>query len=339
MEKEFDKFLKASSDLYMNLYNLFQKELDESKPFLESRVKSTKSVAYKVDQLKNPPKHVSELHDIIGLRCICLTPDIVDKTVELIESQFNITNVYNTKTRLDDGQFGYSSTHLIGKISSNDNEKINKDKKYNYENLQFEIQVRTLSEHIFAALSHKNSYKTGKYINSEIKRPLFRIAALSEVIDNEINNFEKARKAYIEEYAVNEEEKINIDNLKLILPTLLDTKRNIDDFEPYDDLARDLQAFNVKSIEDLKDLVEKNFKNFRQFELKKIGELKERLTKQPNEILQKLVDRNFLYGYVGTIRGIMNQEFKTEWDQYNQNVVQKEMWAKIIELAESFKEK
>jgi len=322
----------------LTLFELFQQVLPDAIPFIESRVKTTNSVAYKVEQLKNPPKSIIDIHDIIGIRYICLTPKLVSEVVEIIKSEYNITKFYNTKTRLDETQFGYSSIHLIGEISKDDNQKINKKHEHDFTGLKYEIQVRTISEHIFAALSHKNSYKTDKYIKSEIKRPLFRIAALSEVIDNEIDNFEQARREHIESENLDPTDQINTENLELYLPKIIDAKRNTGSNEPYDDLVRDLYAFNIKSLDDLSKLVEKNFKEFRRLELKRLDVLKVKLKEKHNDNLKKLVDKNFLYGFTGTIRGIMNQEFKTEWQKYNEEHIQKPMWDKLRQMAENLSE-
>jgi len=40
----------------------------------------------------------------------------------------------------------------------------------------------------------------------------------------------------------------------------------------------------------------------------------------------------------GTIRGIMNQEFKTEWQKYNEEHIQKPMWDKLRQMAENLSE-
>lgn len=332
---EFKRMLEAKWAIRTHMFRVFQQVLPDAIPFIESRVKTMDSVAYKVEQLKNPPTSIIDIHDIIGIRFICLTPSIVKTVVEIIQADFHINKTYNTKTRLDETQFGYSSIHLIGEISEKDNKAINEEGKFDYTGLKYEIQVRTISEHIFAALSHKNSYKTGKYITSEIKRPLFRIAALSEVIDNEIENFEIARNTHIESENLDPKDQINIDNLKMFLPKIIDKKRDIDVFEQYEDLVRDLNAFNIKSLDDLKNLVKKNFRQFGALEKKKLAELNERLKEKPNEFLQKLVDRKFIYSFVGTVRGIMNQEFKTEWQKYNEEHIQKPMWDKIKQMAEN----
>jgi len=338
MSEEFGRMLKAKWALRMHLFEIFQQVLPEAIPFIESRVKSSNSVAYKVEQLKNPPKSIIDIHDIIGIRFICLTPKLVTKIVEIIKSEYSITKFYNTKTRLDEAQFGYSSIHLIGEISKEDNVKINEKKEHDFTGLKYEIQVRTISEHVFAALSHKNSYKTGKYIKPEIKRPLFRIAALSEVIDNEIENFEKARKKHIEAENLDPKDKINVENLMMFLPTIIDKKRDTGLNEPYEDLIRDLYVFNIKSLDDLSKLVKKNYKEFRRLETKRLGVLKAKLKVKHNDNLNKIVDKNFIYGFTGTIRGIMNQEFKTEWQKYNEEQIQKPMWAKLRQMAEELSE-
>jgi putative GTP pyrophosphokinase len=52
-------------------------------------------------------------------------------------------------------------------------------------NLKAEIQVRTVLQHAWAAVSHKLQYKVNSEVPIELQRKLFRISALLELADDE----------------------------------------------------------------------------------------------------------------------------------------------------------
>ena len=57
-----------------------------------------------------------------------------------------------------------------------------------YENHMFEIQVRTLNQHAWSNASHKLSYKHDGDLPHELQRKLYRLLALYELADQEIEN-------------------------------------------------------------------------------------------------------------------------------------------------------
>lgn len=321
----FQKLLDCMARLNLFLYKQLHKEFSDSMPILTSRTKSVQSLAFKIEQMESSPTSILEIHDIIGIRIICLTESVVKEIVQLIPSMLNIEEVKDTRIRLGENQFGYTSIHLIGKMISEDSEKIRTDTEEDFVGLKYEIQVRTYAQHIFADLAHKYSYKSGKYIPSNIKRPLFRVAALSETIDEEINRFEQERKSYLESRPANSDELINIENLRTFLSSKLEQFRSIGEQEDYEGVIRDLKEFEIKRIPDLENLIDKHYEDFRALELKRLEEFIQIVGKD-NEMVRKFIDNNYIYSYVGTIRNILNQEFKTKWVEYKENAIDKPMW-------------
>lgn len=302
-------------------------------PYISSRTKTAKSVAFKIEQMINPPESILKIHDLIGVRIVCLTETIVDEISKLIPTWINIIDTKNTKIRLGEDQFGYTSIHLIGELTIDDNNQICQPGDGDFTGLKFEVQVRTFAQHIFADLSHKYSYKSGKFIPSNIKRPLFRIAALSETIDQEINRFEEERFKYIDNYTPDPEVQITLDNLKLYLNGKLEEFRSIEDKEDYDGLLRDLDHFGIKAVGDLDRLIDKHYADFLTLEKQRLEEMIE-IAGKDNEFIQKFVQGNYIYSFVGVIRGILNQEFKTAWVYYRQEAIDKPMWELIRKMVE-----
>jgi len=302
--------------IFKKLYNI------EGNHFVTSRLKKIDSLAFNIEQGEIQPSSILQIKDIIGIRVICLSESKVKEIVSEIQKILSIVEIRDTKTKLGEDQFGYTSIHLIGKLTSKDSTNIRNDVSEDYTDILYEIQVRTFAQNIFADLSHKYSYKSGKYIPPEIKRSLFRIAALSEVIDSEINKFENEREKYILTYLPNDEESINIENIKLFFKKNLDAFRNIGLMEDYEGLINDLSHFGVKRISDLKRLYSKHFRQFRKLELRKLDSLIKVLGID-DDWIKEFKKHDYIFSRVGTIRGILNQEFQTEWIDYKREHIEK----------------
>lgn len=159
---------------------------------VDGRVKSLDSALDKINEGKFTPKaSITEMQDLAGFRFVTLykseTPDIVPR----IESLFPDHKVYNTKDRIGSDQFGYSSLHFV--IKPLDSWKAVPHLSQ-FLGLSAEIQVRTLSEHIWAECSHSLNYKSSLNVPPGIKRPLHRLSALLEVVDSELNHIKKVTK-------------------------------------------------------------------------------------------------------------------------------------------------
>ena len=329
----FKNLLDCTSRIHMYLYQEFQRKFPNSLPYMSSRTKSVKSVAFKVEQMDVPPSTLLSIPDLIGIRLVCLTESDVLEVSELIPTILNIVKTKNTKIRLGEDQFGYTSIHLIGELTTEDSQNISNSDQESFTGLKFEIQDRTFAQHIFADLSHKYSYKSGKHIPSDIKRPLFRIAALSETIDEEINRFQVERQSYIDEYTPSVSEQISIDNLKLFLSTKLEGFRNEEDAEDYEGLVRDLEYFGIKRTGDLNTLIDKHYSEFLGLEKRRLDQMIQ-IAGSHNKWIQKFIEGGYIYSFVGTIRGILNQEFKTAWVDYKEHAIDEPMWKMIKDMAE-----
>lgn len=163
---------------------------------LESRVKSLESIIEKMDRKSRSIAHVIDLDDFIGLRVILLFKHDVAKTCALIKSKFDILEEENTANRLGDSQFGYQSNHLIARLPSH---WCQIPSLMGLERFKIEIQVRTMSQHIWAAASHKLQYKQESNIPLPLKRTINRVSALLETVDLEFERFIQEREHYIDE--------------------------------------------------------------------------------------------------------------------------------------------
>jgi len=120
---------------------------------LESRIKSIESVIDKAErkELKDP---VLELNDVVGVRIIVLLKSYLHSFEILIRNEFDIIDI-DDKSYSSDG-LGYRSEHFVCKLKSD----ICGPRYNDIKDLKFEIQLRSLCMHSWAALSHHLQYKS-----------------------------------------------------------------------------------------------------------------------------------------------------------------------------------
>jgi ppGpp synthetase/RelA/SpoT-type nucleotidyltranferase len=127
---------------------------------------------------------ITELNDLVGLRIVLLFPEYKEKVTNLLLQEFKLVGEYKKETPIVD-KFGYSSTHLILEVKDEWLQTL--DFKY-HQNKKIEVQIRTLSEHIWAEISHSLSYKREENIPKAIQRDLYRLSALLEVVDDKLQS-------------------------------------------------------------------------------------------------------------------------------------------------------
>ncbi|MPZ45409.1 MAG: hypothetical protein GEV05_18860 [Betaproteobacteria bacterium] len=100
----------------------------------------------------------------------------------LIESEFLVDSQQSVEHASQASEFGYRSAHYIIRLS----EKRSLLREWeNFTDLKAEIQVRTVLQHAWAAISHKLQYKREGDVPASLRRKLFRLSALFELADDE----------------------------------------------------------------------------------------------------------------------------------------------------------
>lgn len=150
------------------------------------RVKTEDSCLNKI-RSKGYTEPVEEIEDICGLRIICFYLTDVNKISKLIEEEFEVVNSVDKTENLNENEFGYRSRHYVVKVKP---EWCNVPNYKELKDLKAEIQIRTISMHAWAAIEHKLSYKSKGSAPSSLRRRLYKISALLELVDEQ---FEKVR--------------------------------------------------------------------------------------------------------------------------------------------------
>lgn len=162
---------------------------------VEHRVKKEDSLIGKLNRKQGRYQQLSDLTDILGARVICYFTDDVDRVGKLVEQAFVVDweNSTDKRALLREDSFGYLSLHYICSLPENAG--------YPSElcGLKFEIQIRTILQHTWAAINHDLGYKSEFGVPRVFARALFRISGLLELADDEFVRVRDGIHAYSDE--------------------------------------------------------------------------------------------------------------------------------------------
>lgn len=159
---------------------------------IEARLKDENSFKEKL-QRKSDYKVLSDIEDICGLRIICYYESDLQKLRELINTNFYVISLSDKKEESDVEKFGYSSSHLIARFKD---DWLPNPIYQELEGLKFEIQIRTILMHTWAAISHKILYKHESDAPRHMRRTFGQLSALIELADDQFSRIKKMKTKY-----------------------------------------------------------------------------------------------------------------------------------------------
>jgi putative GTP pyrophosphokinase len=185
-----DKFTRKMHALIEELLN--DRHIRYS--IVESRCKEVESFRRKVGRSeKDYSDPLVEVTDLTGVRVILYYHDDLPLVRSLITEEFAL----DESSSLDKGEvlrpheFGYRSVHytvsLGGKRSDLPEWKA-------FAQMKAEVQVRTVLQHAWAAISHAIDYKQELDVPTRLRRQLFRLSALLELGDEQFSLIRKQRE-------------------------------------------------------------------------------------------------------------------------------------------------
>nr|WP_286176244.1 MULTISPECIES: hypothetical protein [unclassified Enterobacter] len=328
LQDEYNKSIGAIDDFRKNLSDQLTKLIFESGvPLginLESRVKEWGSIAEKVDRKELNLKTVHDLTDLIGFRIILLFKRDLDVISNLIKENLNVISEDDKLESLDDNKFGYQSRHYIVKIPKS---WLKVPSFVSCKDYKAEIQVRTLSQHIWAATSHKLQYKNEENIPVQLRRAINRASAMLELVDLEFERILIERDGYFDilnqksNDNLTQDEHLNIDSLRFIASRYLPIE-NLSGIEPYDELMSELTSNGILKVDQLVDII----KSTEEFW---INEERTRVAKVSNESAKSWwtkgkgeddtearIKRGVFYTHVGLIRHAVEHYLEGIGKQY-----------------------
>ncbi len=268
--KNRDDYLELEKVVFEEL-NKIVKESKIAVLGIEHRVKGEASLAGKLERSGDWYQSFEELTDILGTRIICFFNDEVDRLGKMVEERFEVDwkNSSDKRALIKADSFGYLSLHYTCRLPYNAGYPDNICGK------RFEIQIRTILQHTWAAINHDLGYKSEFGVPREYTRDLSRIAGLLELADAEfmrvrdgINGYTKDIRQKITD---NEADDVLINMISLAeyvshnkrMRSLLDKIAKIGNAEiKYinpDSYVEQLAWFGVKTLGGLQDMLERNF--------------------------------------------------------------------------------
>jgi putative GTP pyrophosphokinase len=199
---EYTKLKPCYEEFTGKLKNLIEELLRAHKietQLIESRTKGIESFKEKISSpSKRYVNPINEVTDLSGIRIIVYYEEDLDTVCKLINDEFEIDKINSIDKRniLKPEQFGYQSIHFVVKISNSrcDLTEWNHLAKFNAE-----IQVRTVLQHAWAAISHKLQYKREEDVPLVLRRRLYRLSALLELADEQFVSLRNKTKTLTQE--------------------------------------------------------------------------------------------------------------------------------------------
>lgn len=275
---------------------------------LEYRVKTWGSIAEKIERNQSNLKILSEMPDVAGIRIIALFRRDLERIATIIESNLDVLHKEDTSSRLAEDQFGYGSIHYLVRPPAAW-VKVPTLKKL--EGLQAEIQVRTGSQHIWAAVSHALQYKKEAHVPVPLRRAINRAAALLETVDLEFESFLREREEYAKELEARAaNQPLNVESLRGLLGEMLPPQNRKPD-EDYGELLDDILSLKIGTTGRLRTMIEKHLESAMKNEAAQVRRGTAQLEK--GELLTgttpERIKRGVYYSHVGLARQILRAEF------------------------------
>lgn len=196
-------------DAYARLFPSYQAFSGKVRGLLEDLL-TAKGISYQVvegrpksiegfrEKISRPGKSYSnafdQIPDLCGCRIIVYYLDDVEKSSEIIKDEFEVVEeeLSHQPSALQADRFGYLSAHYIVRLGAQRN---NLPEWVSFSGLKAEIQIRTVIQHAWSAVSHALQYKAEVEVPSALQRRLYRIAGLFELADEEFRAIRNERSA------------------------------------------------------------------------------------------------------------------------------------------------
>ena len=161
---------------------------------IEGRAKTVESF---YEKLNRPGKQyvdpLNDIPDLAGVRVVLYTTDDADIVSQLIDTEFDVDASQSGDKRkiLAPDQFGYLSVHKIIALGP---DRASLREWEGFAQLRAEVQIRTVLQHAWAAISHRLQYKRENEIPAKFRRKLTRLAGLLELADEQFVDLKKEEK-------------------------------------------------------------------------------------------------------------------------------------------------
>ena len=154
---------------------------------IERRTKSIESFRSKISRSGRSYKDpIRDITDLSGLRIVLHYLEDVNAVGKLVEREFRVDKSRSSDkaNSLRPHEFGYRSVHYVVLLKS---PRLQLVEWKPFVGLKAEIQVRTVLQHAWAAVSRTLEYTHENDVPSKLRRRLFRLSGLFEIADEEFS--------------------------------------------------------------------------------------------------------------------------------------------------------
>jgi len=272
---------------------------------LEGRIKSLSSILEKRARKARELSSITDFQDLIGLRVILIFHRDLGRLDQLLRARFTVVEHSDTASQLGSNQFGYQSLHYILKIRD---EWLTLPTFSGLNEYVFELQLRTLAQHIWAVASHKLQYKREESVPQPVRRSISRVSALLETVDLEFDRVLSERETYVlEDGPV--DTILNVDLLAATLDALLPEKNKDENGEEYDELLDELVATGIDTVSKLTVLIRETWAEVRKEEARRAADDP---LDDPEEDWADTLDRHargVFFTHAGLVRNALDVRF------------------------------
>jgi ppGpp synthetase/RelA/SpoT-type nucleotidyltranferase len=216
------------------------------------RLKTFDSLYKKIIRKQVVAEAITRIHDIAGVRVVCLYRSDLETIGELIERNFETTSRDTSRTR-SEAQFGYMADHYIVKLGNE-----YRGKRYDdISDIECEIQVRTVLMDAWASVSHHLDYKKETDIPSTLRKDFNAVSGLLYAADTHFELFregtEKSKEQLLESIRsdkLDKNQEINLDSVVAYLKWRFPDRERYS-ISTYSDLVTDLNKLHYATIGEL----------------------------------------------------------------------------------------
>lgn len=260
-EERFDTFV----DLEEEVCHVIERELEKVDfkiHSIDSRIKTIESIITKAKS-KGILDSISQLFDIVGIRIVCLLISDLEQISDLVHRKFRVIS-YDDKVNASEDVFGYMSLHLICQMP----DEYTGPRYDEIKDISFEIQIRTISMHAWATMSHYLEYKGDWDVPAELRKSLNALSAIFYLADRQFASFYtdsiNYRKSIKKDKDLLQEE-INLDTLQRYL-LLKFSERSHSDNDAVSALLREIKICGINNLRELDDIINSSAKNVDAYE-------------------------------------------------------------------------
>ena len=200
--------------------------------------------------------------DLVAFRIITYLESEIKLIEAALRSYFHVDEKKSVDKRIgtNPNEVGYRSLHLICKLGQS---RATLPEHSGCHGIPFEIQVRTVLEHAWAEIEHKQNYKSAVALPANLQRKLNIISGTLELVDSQLAAIADEAVLYSKKVAENsdevQEDLISGTSLYALghsyaasVDLRLDDHRSEDN---YSDLIIELEKFGIQTVVELSQLL------------------------------------------------------------------------------------